>query len=348
MLLFSLFAGVYVDRFPKKKMLLITQIVQMLQAIMLAMLVWFGIVKYWHVFILAGILGLANTFDMPTRQSFFIELVGRENLKNAIGLNSTIVNIARIIGPGLAGIIMARYGIAFCFLMNGLSFLAVVFSLIKIKSYAVNIRVKQQKLKEEIFDGLRYIKSQKQILYAVLAMLAMGTFAMNTNVIIPVFARVVLNQGAQGYSFLLSAMGVGSLIGSLYFAARSREEVSHDGILIYAIALSFCLLLAGMAKNYNLLLIIIAVLGFFNLLFMTTINSTMQMNTDNEHRGRVMSIYSLVFTGTTPIGNFLTGYVAQNYGSRNSFFFCGVVSMFFMLGIYALFKLSRGKVRGLN
>ncbi len=341
MLLFSLLAGVYVDRIPKKSILLLTQVMQMVQALTLATLVWLGIVEYWHVFILAAIFGLANTFEMPTRHSFIIEMVGRNNLKNAIGLNSTMVNIARIIGPGLAGITMARFGIAFCFFINGISYLAVIFSLLKIHVYTINIRIKQQNITSEILDGLNYIRNQKQILYPVMAMLAIGTFAMNTDVIIPVFAKVILSQEAQGYSFLLSAIGVGALIGSLFFAARSQKQSSRNGIVFSASGVSICLFLAGMTSNYYHLLGILVLFGVFSMIFMTTVNSTIQLNSNDEYRGRVMSVYSMVFVGTTPIGNFLTGYIAQNFGPANSFYFCGVVSILLIAVIYIRFGPKR-------
>lgn len=334
MLLFSLLAGVYVDRFPKKKILLLTQSIQMIEALILAALVWFGLVEYWHVFILAAIYGLANALDMPTRQSFHIELVGKDSLKNAIGLNSTIVNIARIIGPGLGGIIIARYGIAFCFLINGLSYLAVIFSLTRIKSYAVNIRTKQQNIKEDILDGLNYVRNQKKILYSVLAMVIISTFAMNIEVVVPVFARVILNQGAQGYSFLLSAYGVGALIGSLLFSAYSQKQAPRNGVIFYSIALSGTLILAGMVRNYIAVLFLLMLFGAFSMVFMATVNSTIQLNSSDEYRGRVMSVYSMAFTGSTPVGNFLTGYVAQKFGPPNSFYFCGVASVLLIVIIY--------------
>lgn len=338
MMFLSLPAGVFVDRYPKKRILLITQIVSMLQAFIIALFVFTGAVKYWHIFILASVLGLSNTFDMPTRQSFFIELVGRNNVKNAIGLNSTIVNIARIAGPALAGIIMADFGIAFCFLLNAISFLAVIYSLLKIRSYASNIRAKQQKIFMEVKNGLKYIRNQKQVYYAILAMLIIGTFAMNTNVLIPVYAADVLNQGARGFSFLLSAMGAGALTGSLYFAARSQSRLKGNAIAVYSAVSAMSLVAAGFTRNYFILLLILAVTGFFNMLLMGTINSTVQLNTDDEYRGRAMSVYALVFAGTTPAGNFLTGSVTHQFGPSAGFIFCGVVSILFISLLHLQFR----------
>jgi len=334
MLLFSLISGVYVDKYPKKKILLVTQTLQMLQALMLAVLVWLGLVKYWHVFILASLLGLSNTFDMPTRQTFFIELVGRKDLKNAIGLNSTIENIARVAGPALAGIIMARFGIALCFLLNSLSFIAVIFSLTRIKHYAENVRTKQQRIRDEIVDGLKYVKQNENIFYAILVTAIIGTFAMNTNVIFPVLARVVHHQEAQGFSFMVSAMGVGALIGSLIFAARSRSQTPRNGIILNGLLLSASLILTGVARNYYLTLALIALIGVFNIMFMATVNSTLQLKASDSFRGRVISVYYLVLTGSSPIGNFATGYVAQHLGPANSLYLGGLVSILLIAAIY--------------
>lgn len=341
MLLFSLLVGVYVDRYSKKNILVLTQLIQMLQALVLAALVWFGIVQYWHVFILAAIFGLTNTFDMPTRHSFIFELVGKDSIRNAVGLNAIVVNIARIIGPGLAGIIMARYGIAFCFFLNGISYLAVILSLSKVKSSTVTIRKNKQNIREEILEGLHYIRNQKKILYPILAMLVIGTIAFNTDVIIPVFARVILDQGAQGYSFILSAIGLGALIGSVLFSVRSQNSTLRNGILISALSLSVCLLLAGSCESYMLVVLIMAFFGAFNMTFITTVQSTIQLNSNDEYRGRVMSVYAMVFTGTTPIGNLVTGVVTENYGPSNGLYFCGLLSILLMVAIHKNFSTNK-------
>ncbi|MEN6349432.1 MAG: MFS transporter [Syntrophomonas sp.] len=345
MLFLSLPAGVYADRYPKKYILILTQVIQMVQALLLAALVWFGTVQYWHVFIMAAIFGLASTFEMPTRHSYFIELVGRNNLKNAIGLNSTIVNLAKIFGPALAGIIMARLGIAFCFLINGISYIAVLFSLIKIKQNSVSIRTTQQNLKKEIIDGLHYIKTQKQILYPVLMMACFGTFAMNTDVIVPVYTRLVLNQDAQGYSFLLSCIGIGALIGSLLFSARSQRETPHNSMLFFALGVSVCLLCAGLTSTYFKVLLVLSLFGALSMIFLTTVNSNIQLNTTDAYRGRVMSVYSMVFIGTTPIGNFISGIVTQYFGPKNCFYFCSLASIIFIVVIYRAIGLKKKSIK---
>jgi predicted MFS family arabinose efflux permease len=335
-LLFSLFSGVYIDKYPKKNILLFTQAFQMAQALIMAALVGLEIVEYWHIFILAALLGLSNTLDMPARQTFFIELVGRKDLKNAIGLNATVENTAKIVGPGLAGFIMAKYGVSFCFLLNGLSFIAVIYSLTKINHYDENIRTQQKPVMSEIIDGLKYIKHKDIIFYATVSTMIIGIFAMNTNVIFPVFARVTFSQQVQGFSFMLSAMGIGALIGSMVFAARSRNKLSPRSVLINALLLSGSLILAGSVSNYYIVLAVIAIIGMFNITFMTTVNSLLQLNSSDDYRGRVMSVYYLVLTGSSPIGNFATGYVAEHFGPANSFYLGGLISV----GLTIIFFLS--------
>ncbi|ADY55355.1 major facilitator superfamily MFS_1 [Syntrophobotulus glycolicus DSM 8271] len=338
LLLFSLFAGVFADRFPKKRVLLLTQTIQMLQAFTLAVLFWTGRIQYWHILILAGVLGLAHTFDMPTRQSFFIELVGKEALGCAIGMNSSIVNIARIIGPALGGLLLMYFGGTFCFFFNAFSFIAVLISLMKIQSYHVNIRKKGKNVFHEIKDGLKYIYAKEILFQAILSMLIVGTIAMNSDVIIPVFAKEVLKQQAGGYSLLLSSMGVGSLIGSLIFAGRSKITFEKQNLMKTSLLLSVFLVFTGLLQNYYLVIFSLAGVGLFSMIFMATVNSTIQLNSSDEYRGRAMGVYSMVFTGTTPIGNLFSGIVTQKFGANASFITCGGLCTLLVLLLYLVKK----------
>ena len=195
MLLFSLLAGVYIDRFPKQKILLLTQSVFMLQALILTALTYFNLVQYWHILILSAVFGLTQTVDMPARQSFFIEMVGKEDVMNAISLNSTIVNLAKIIGPAISGIIMIKYGPVFCFFLNGLSYIAVIWGLLKIKTPDLVVQRTHRNVLQEIREGIQYIKSNAVLVYNVYIMAIVCTIAMNNDVLIPVFAKTVLGKG---------------------------------------------------------------------------------------------------------------------------------------------------------
>lgn len=334
LLLLSLFAGVLADRFPKKKFLIITQSVQMIQAFALAILLWSGHVRYWHILILAAVLGVAHTFDMPTRQSFFIELVGKDALVSAIGLNSTIANVARIIGPAFAAVALSYFSAEMCFFINGISFIAVLIGLFKIKTHSVNVRKMEDNIFYEIKVGLKYVFSNKVLTNAVISMLIIGTIAMNSDIIIPVFVKEVLHKEVGVYSLLLSAMGCGSLLGSIFFTSRKDSNMGSNNILKYGILLSIFLTITGLFPNYYLSLFSIAAIGGFSVILMASINSIIQLNSVDEFRGRAMSLYSLVLMGTTPIGNFFTGIIDEKLGPNVSFIINGVLTAILILMLF--------------
>lgn len=337
-LLFSLFAGVLVDRFPKKKILLLTQSILMLQAFILGILVVTGYIQYWHILVLASVMGFANTLDMPTRQSYIFELVGKEDLMSGIALNSAIVNLAKVLGPAIGGLIITFLGTGACFLLNGISFIAVLIGLYLINTNSGIIRKKNARVLADVLEGLRYIADRRILWTAVLAMLAVGTFAMNSDVIIPVFAREVLRKQASGYSLLLSAMGLGSLIGAFFVSSRSRKGPSRK--ILFGSAAGVCLFYVAMGAvhNYLLSLIMLAAAGFFTITFLTMVNSTIQLNSEDAYRGRAMSVYSLVLGGTTPIGNLFAGSVTEKLGANAGFFACGATALIFIVIILVVIK----------
>ena len=336
MLLLSLFAGVFVDRFPKKRLIIITQAVQMTQALILAALVFTHTIEYWHILVMAFTLGLSHTFDMPTRQSFFIELVGKDDLKSAIGLNSSIVNVGRITGPAIGGLVLMWLGTGYCFLINGLSFIPVIISLFMIKSYNGTIRKKGENLFREVGEGLKYVYANKAIFNAVVLMFIVGTIAMNNDVIVPVLAKDVLHQDARGYSFLLSLLGVGSLVGSLVFAGRKGDLLGRHTLFKSALCLGTMLIVAGLSQVYWLTMACLFVIGFFNMIVLGMVNSTIQLNASNEFRGRAMGVYSLVFIGTTPFGNLLAGTITEHWGPNVGFLACGALTVVLMVGYAGL------------
>lgn len=344
MLLFSLFAGVVIDKFPKRKILLFTQTSAMLLALTLGILALTGTVRYWHILILATLLGIVNTLDMPTRQSFVIELVGKEDLLNAIALNSTVFNLARIVGPAIAGIAMGLWGPAFCFLANSLSFVAVIFGLFMIKTRPF---VRKENANKNIFKdikaGVQYIFSTPILLTSVTLTAIIGTFAMNYNVLIPVLARKVLHQEGMGYGFLMSAMGLGSLIGALTVATRSKKQPKLTKLFISGFVVSCMLLIIPLSNIYALTALLIMITGFFNINFSTTSNSTVQINSKDEFRGRVMSVYTLVFAGTTPIGSFIVSNITDKFGPRVGFVVSGLITMTLILTVLAFKRKAESK-----
>lgn len=330
-LLLSLYAGVFVDRYPKKKILYLTQALLMLQAFIFALLVITGRGQYWHILILALIMGFANTLDMPARQSFVIELVGKEDLMSGIALNSAIVNLAKIVGPALAGVAITFLGMSTCFIINGFSFIAVLIGLFFVHTDYSGAKTQDRGIIADITEGIKYIAERKVLWRAILAMLAVGTFAMNSDVITPVFASEVLHKQVSGYSSLLTAMGLGSFIAALVVSSRSNRGPDHH--ILYGSAAIVCLfyMLLGAVHNFYISLLAFFIIGFFSVSFMTTVNSTIQLNSDDLHRGRAMSVYSLVFMGTTPIGNLFAGAVSEELGANTGFFACGIIALFFLV-----------------
>ncbi len=316
MLLFSLFAGVAADRLPKRKLLLVTQSGSALTALTLGLLVLAGRIRYWHVLALAAILGTINAFDSPTRQSFIIELVGKRDLMNAIVLNSTAFNGARIVGPAVAGFAIDHLGMAPCFLINAASFLAVICGLLSLR---VDDTSKDTEAEEMVFskikDGLIYIRQTPLILRVLSLMVVMSIFAMNFNVLIPVLARDTLGLQAKGYGYLMSAMGIGSIIGAICLAF-----VSHLGPRWYILmggAVGLCLFQLLLAYNRSLFLalILLGLTGMSMITFVTSVNTTLQLNSPDHLRGRVMSVYTLVFLGLSPLGSLFSGTVADMGGA---------------------------------
>lgn len=336
--IFSLFAGVIVDRFPKKKILLVTQAVSMVLAFALSILVFTHKIKYSYILILALILGCTNTIDMPTRQSFIVEIAGREDLMNAIALNSAIFNLARILGPAVGAALMALMGAGWCFLLNGLSFVAVIYGLLHVK---VNPYVREKNVEgnmlSEVKDGLKYVWGNRVILETVLIVAIIGIFAFNYNVLVPSFTKDVLHQGEAAYGFLMASLGAGSLIGALMVSAKGKKPKMKT-IVISSVCISIMLFCTGLTTKYYLAAPCLALTGIFNIYFSTTANSTLQMNSSDEYRGRVMSVYALVFAGATPIGNLFSGFVADKLGSSYAFGLSGIITLLLVSVLIAVFR----------
>lgn len=334
-LLFSLFAGVLIDRIPKKKILLFTQSASLLTALAIALLIWTKQIQYWHLLVSSTVLGLINTLDMPTRQSFLIELVPKEDLMNAIALNSAVFNLSRTIGPALAGLVMTYWGIASCFFINAISFGAVLISLFFIKPMQIERPEKKDvKILKNIGDGLKYIYKDKLLFVTILITAVVGTFAMNFNVLVPVFAVNVLHQQENGYGVLMSCMGLGSFLGAMLVAGLSKSGPKKFILFAVPIFVAVALVITGFTSVYALTGIALAVAGFFFIMFSSTANSAMQMNTDPEHLGRVMSVYTLVFAGSTPIGNLYAGGISEKLGAGMGFILCGGIILVLMIPIY--------------
>lgn len=345
-LLFSLFAGVIIDRFPKKNILLLTQSSALLTTLVLALLVQTGQVRYWHILLMAAVMGFVNTLDMPARQSFVIELVGREDLVNAIALNSSVFNIARIVGPALAGLVMGYLGIEFCFYANSASFAAVIIGLFFIKPIIISdMKKKGIGMLQETKKGMQYIAKNKTLKETLLITAIVGTFAMNFSVLVPVFAKTVLKQQETGFGFLMSFMGIGSFMGAMLVATIGKGGSRHYILKYSPLLIAAFLILTAFTGVFLLAGLCLALTGFCFVSFSSSANSTMQLNTDDAYRGRVMGAYTLVFTGSTPLGNFYAGIITDRFGAGWGFAACGAAVLILIL-LTAIIKInsSRGKV----
>jgi MFS family permease len=310
---FSLPAGVLADRVKKRKILIFTQTGAMVLAFILAFLTFTGLVKVWHVMLLALCLGLVNAFDMPTRQSFVKEMVGKDDLLNAIALNSSIFNTARILGPALAGILISLVGEAGCFFINGLSYLAVIASLLLMSMQDLVFRSNNRSFLVSLKQGFSYIKGNKKVLALILMVSTMSIFGFSYAVLMPVFARDIIKAGPSGFGFLMSAIGIGAIIAGLGLASRKAEEklkYMEAGIVVFFISL----FLFSLSKNFYFSLLLLAGTGWGMISIIATCNTMLQEIIPDELRGRVLSFYTMMFMGTMPIGSFLAGTLGQTLG----------------------------------
>ncbi len=313
-LLFSFLSGAISDRVRKRRLLLGTQTALMLQAFTLAALVWSGHVQFWHVAVLAALYGLATTLDMPSRQAYVAHLVPRGDLMNAIALNSAVFNGARVVGPAVSGLLVARYGTAAAFLMNGASFIAVIAALAAIRTEGAPSPRRGIGLRAEIAEGVWYAAGTPRVALVMSLLVAVGLFVVNMNVLVPLIARDVLHEGAHGFGLLMASLGLGAVAGSLAVAVLSVRRPPLGMVVGPAVAAASLLLLLSAARQFGATAAVLALLGFAQIVFMTSCNTTVQIAVPDELRGRVMGLYALVFAGMTPIGALIMGTVAEQWG----------------------------------
>src|SRR5208283_5916809 len=342
MLFLSFPAGVLIDYFPKRMLIIATQTVMMVLAFTLAALQWTGVVQYWHVLVLATILGLANTVDMPARQAFIIEMVGKEDLMNAIALNSSIFNAARAVGPAVAGLLIGALGTGACFFVNGLSYLAVILGLWLITfAEPRTTREGSYRIMADIREAMGYIRNTPVVMVTILLVAVVSIFGTNFNVLVPVFARQELHRDAAAFGFLMSAFGTGALIGAVSLAALSRQGPKSSFLLGGGAALSLILILIGTQNSYAWTALLLALAGWCMVTFFGMANSTIQLNTEDRLRGRVMSIYTFTFGGLTPFGSMFAGSVAHWVKAPLTFALGGFISgIVFFVAILKRKKIS--------
>ncbi len=320
------FAGVWVDRLNRHKVLIVTQILSMVQSFWLAALALTHRITFWDIFWLSIFQGTINAFDMPARQAFVTQMVeAREDLPNAIALNSSMVNASRLIGPSIAGVVIAAVGEGWCFFIDGASYIAVIFSLLMMQGFGPQLARKRESMIVELREGWRYVASFKPI-RAILLLLAMvSLFGMPYTVLMPVFARDVLHGGPNTLGFLTGAIGIGALCSAAYLA--TRKSVRGLGRVIPAVTIVFgaALIIFGLSHWLALSIVILLFAGFGMMQAMAASNTILQTIVEDDKRGRVMAYYSMAFVGMAPFGSLMAGEFASQVGAPVTVMISGAI-----------------------
>ncbi|WP_425586700.1 MFS transporter [Streptomyces rameus] len=324
MLLFGLYGGVLVDRLPKRPALLVTQSSMALTGLALAALTLTGHVQVWHVYVAAFAVGLATVVDNPARQSFVSEMVGPDQLQNAVSLNSANFQSARLVGPAVAGLMITGVGTGWAFLANGLSFAAPIAGLLLMRARELHVVRRAPRGKGQLREGLSYVAKRPELIWPIVLVGFIGTFGFNFPVWLSAYADDVFDAGAGAYSLFNTLMAVGSLVGALLAARRGTARLR----VLTAAALAFGTLeiVAAVAPSYWLFALLMVPIGIFGLTVNVTANTAVQMGTDPAMRGRVMALFMMVFMGGTPLGAPVVGWITDTYGARIGFAAGGVVS----------------------
>jgi MFS family permease len=331
-LVFAPYGGVVADRADKRRLLIGLQSAMALQALTLGILTVFGVIRFWEICALALLLGMNSSFEVPTRQSFILEMVGRESGRNAVSLNSVIVNSARAIGPAIAGILIAVAGEGICFLINFGSFVAVIASLLSMDASLLRRSQPTLRGRGQLRQGLGYVRRTPEISLPLLMMGLIGTLTYEFPVSLPVLAKRSFDLGSAGYGFMTAAMGVGAAAGGLVTAARGRTGVR--AAVIAAAAFGVCVTAAAAAPTVALELVALVFVGAGSVSFVSVGNSTLQLGSDPSMRGRVMSLWSVAFQGSTAVGGPIIGGVIALAGARVGLA-VGAVTCFAAAGIGA-------------
>jgi MFS family permease len=308
------YGGVIADRVDKRRLMVALQTLMGVQALVLGVLTITGAIRFWEIGVLAGLLGLNNAFENPSRQSFILELVGPEHLRNAVSLNSVLVNVARAVGPAVAGVLIATVGIGVCFLVNAASFVAVVASLLTMDRSQLNPSMPMPRQRGQLREGLRYVRHSPDLAVPLAMMGLAGMLAYEFPVTLPVIDHNSLHGGAAAYGLMTAAMGIGAVVGGLFTAARGRTGIRP--LSIAASAFGVMIVLASLAPDMPLELVALAGAGAGSVSFMAIGNSTLQLGAAPQMRGRVMSLWFVAFQGSTPIGGPLVGWVIAAAGAR--------------------------------
>lgn len=339
--LFMIYAGVFADRFPRRTIIIITQTIMMLLAFILAFLTFAKIVEPWHILFLAFLLGIANAFDAPARQAFVNELVGKEDLVNAIALNSTMFHSGAAIGPAIAGITYAILGPGWCFTINGISFLAVIYNLLRMKIKPILRPAVRNSTIKDIIEGLKYLKTQKIILIVMIITASSSTFGMSLVTLFPAWAVRILHGNAATNGLLQTARGIGAVICSLIIASAGKNMERGKVLLFGMISLPLLMALFSFNRTFVISSTFLILIGAAFIAINNLSNAITQTNVTEEFRGRVMGIYSFSFFALMPIGSLLIGALAEALGSPAAILINSVILFLLYVWIYFRFRQLR-------
>jgi MFS family permease len=313
-LLFTLAGGIVADRVRKRNLLLITQALSIVPALALGILTDLQMITVWQVALFAGLLGTVNAFDVPARQSFIVEMVGKSSLTNAIALNSAAFHGARMVGPVIAGVAIASVGLPACFYLNAVSFVAVIIALSKI-SVQGEVNEKSNGMRKDLLEGLQYIRRQSGIFEVIILIAVFGLFGMPFVTLLPVFAAEIFQKGPEGFGIMVGATGAGALLAALFLAFRDDIADKTKFMTFSALCFSVLLLIFSLVHSFPVAVGILVLIGGSLVSFFAVANSHIQLTVPDNLRGRAMSVYTFVFLGTAPIGNSLIGTAANAVGT---------------------------------
>jgi MFS family permease len=341
MLLAGAWGGVVADRFDKRRILVLTQMVMATLALTLGVLTATGAVRLWMVYLLAFLLGLVNLVDMPTRQAFVTEMVGPANVANAVSLNSVVVNAGRIVGPAIAGILIALFGVATCFILNAASYVAVIGALIAMHREQLMAARRVARQRGQLREGLRYAWADPNLRRPLLMVAVVGMLAFNFAVFLPLMDRSVFHAGAATLGLLYSLLGVGAVAGGLIVATRGRTNATL--MAAAGAASGLALIVAGLMPTLALELLAIVPLGAFTIVFVASANSLLQLQSKDSMRGRVMALYGVLFLGTTPIGSPTVGWLSERLSVRGAMAIAGGITLVAGLAVLRAVLRSRSQ-----
>lgn len=342
-LIFGAMGGVIADRLSKRKILYFTQTISAVLAFILGVLVATETIKLWMLYILASLLGLVSAIDNPTRRTFVMEMVGSKELSNAVTLFSTAFNLSRIIGPAIAGAIIAGFGLAPCFFINAVSYLAVLLCLFMMQSEELHSVERVKRARGQLREGLKYVRNMPLLKNLLVMVTIVGTLTFEFQVNLPILAKYTFKSNADGYALLNTAMGIGAVIGGILIAGRKR--IIPKNLIYTSFFFGFAILLTAIAPTIHIAILMMIIVGIFLIQFTSYGETMLQLESEPTMRSRVMSLWTIAFLGSTPIGGLIIGWIGEHASPRWGLTVSGLAAI--IAGAYGLFKIKNITLRNI-